>query len=324
MYAPQFWQKRGGIATLLAPVGLFYTMAGRILRRRHTPWKAPVPVICVGNAVIGGAGKTPLALSIGTRLRARGYEMHFLTRGYGGRLAGPVRVNKDYHGTKEVGDESLLLANVAPTWVSRNRAASAKAAVDAGADVLVMDDGLQNQTLAKNLSLLVIDGGYGLGNGKVIPAGPLREPFADALRCVDEVVIVGPDEHGLKKSLLINENVLRTTLVVPPDVVSNFSGRRVAAFAGIGRPSKFFQTLTEIGCEVVTTFEFADHHAYSPDEVMKIVEEANKLNAIPVTTSKDATRLPSLARMMVKVLPIEIAWQNETTLDLMLDRALKF
>ncbi len=322
MRTPEFWQHSGGTSTLLTPAGFIYAMAGRLLRRRHTPWRSPIPVICIGNVVVGGAGKTLLALSIGARLRERGHNVHFLTRGYGGSLKGPVRVNNDYHGAKEVGDEPLLLADVAPTWVSRNRAASAKAAIDEGADVLIMDDGLQNLTLAKNISILAIDGGYGFGNEKIIPAGPLREPIADALKRVDKIVIVGKDRFRVEEKLPTNKAILNATLVVPTEVASNFNGRRVVAFAGIARPAKFFQTLKELNCEVVMTFEFADHHLYSPDKIMKIVEEANKLNATPVTTSKDAARLPPRARLMVEVLPVEVAWQNEAELNLMLDRAL--
>ncbi len=322
MRTPEFWRQRGGVSTLLAPAATLYAMAGRLLRHRQTPWRAPIPVVCVGNVVVGGAGKTPLALSIGARLRSRGSTVHFLSRGYGGRLAGPVRVDSDQHDAHEVGDEPLLLADVAPTWVAHDRAAAAKAAVEAGADVLVMDDGLQNQTLAKTHSLLVIDGGYGFGNGKVMPAGPLREPVADALKRTDEIIIVGPDELGLAAQLQPQVPVLNVSLVVPPAAAAAISDRRVVAFAGIARPQKFLQTLAQVGCEIVSTFEFADHHYYSPEEVMEIVESANRQNATPVTTTKDAVRLPTLARPMVKVLPIEVAWPSEGALDRILDRAL--
>ena len=322
MRAPEFWRRQGGVATLLAPAGKLYAMTGRILRHRRTPWHAPVPVVCVGNVVVGGAGKTPLALSIGARLRARGRAMHFLSRGYGGRLTGPVCVDNARHDAHEVGDEPLLLADVAPTWVAHDRAAAAKAAVDAGADVLVMDDGLQNRTLAKTHSLLVVDGTYGFGNGKVIPAGPLREPIADALERADEVIIVGPDELELEAQLRSRVPVLNVALAVPPNTAADVRGRRVVAFAGIARPQKFLQTLAQVGCEIVKTYEFADHHFYSANEVMEIVESAIRLKATPVTTTKDAARLPKLALPMVKVLPVEVAWPNEGALDGVLDRAL--
>jgi tetraacyldisaccharide 4'-kinase len=322
MRAPGFWHQRGTPSRLLAPFGLLYAIMGRISRGCHKPWTAPVPVLCIGNVVAGGAGKTPIALSIGARLSAQGRAAHFLTRGYGGRLTGPVRVDKDHHDARDVGDEPLLLADVAPTWVARNRAAAAGAAIEAGADVLVMDDGLQHWTLAKTNSFLVVDGEYGFGNEGVIPSGPLRETIADALRRTDEVVIVGPDKLELETRLRQHVTVLNASFVVPSDEAQAWRGRRVVAFAGIARPAKFLQTLVQIGCEIVRTYDFADHHVYSADEVMDIVETANGLKATPVTTAKDVTRLPALARQMVKVLPIEVAWQNERALDRILDRAL--
>ena len=321
MRAPGFWQQKGGLSMALTPIGRAYAMAGRISRLR-TPWRAPIPVVCVGNVVVGGAGKTPLALSIGARLIARGRATHFLTRGYGGRLKGPIRVDKDQHDARDVGDEPLLLADVAPTWVARNRAAAAKAAIDAGADVLVMDDGMQNSTLVKTNTFLVVDGEYGFGNEEIIPAGPLRETVADALKRTNEVVIVGPDELELEIRLQRHVTVLRASFVVPSEDAQALHGRRIVAFAGIARPVKFLKTLAQIGCDVVRTYEFGDHHVFSIDEVMQIVETANGLNATPVTTTKDATRLPSLARPMVTALPIEVAWQDETALDRILDRAL--
>ena len=296
-------------------------MAGRISRLR-TPWQAPIPVVCVGNVVVGGAGKTPLALSIGARLIARGRAMHFLTRGYGGRLKGPIRVDKDQHDARDVGDEPLLLVDVAPTWVSSDRAAAARAAIDAGADVLVMDDGMQNSTLVKTNTFLVVDGEYGFGNEEVFPAGPLRETVADALKRTDEVVIVGADELELDVRLRRHTTVLRASFVVPSEDAQALHGRRIVAFAGIARPVKFLRTLAEIGCEIVRIYEFADHHVFTIDEVMQIVETANELNATPVTTTKDAKRLPPLARPMVTALPIQVAWQDETALDRILDRAL--
>ena len=321
MRAPGFWRQKGGLSMALAPIGRAYAMAGRISRLR-TPWRAPIPVVCVGNVVVGGAGKTPLALSIGARLIARGRATHFLTRGYGGRLKGPIRVDKDQYDVRDVGDEALLLADVAPTWVSGDRAAAARTAIDAGADVLVMDDGMQNSTLVKTNTFLVVDGEYGFGNEEIIPAGPLRETVADALERTNEVVIVGPDESELEIRLRRHVTVLRASFVVPSENAQALRGRRIVAFAGIARPVKFLRTLAQIGCDVVRTYEFADHHVFSIDEVMQIVETANGLDATPVTTTKDAIRLPSLARPMVTALPIEVAWQDEAALNQILDRVL--
>lgn len=323
MRAPEFWQQEGIGSSLLTPISKLYSIGARIWYRRHRPWQAPIPVICIGNVTIGGGGKTPLAMSIGARLSARGHAIHFLTRGYRGRLTGPVLVEKELHTAFDVGDEPLLLAEVAPTWVARDRAASAKAAIKAGAEILVMDDGLQNPTLAKSCSFLVVDGGYGFGNGKTIPAGPLRESLSDVLKRTEDVVIVEPDDFGLEEFFQGKVKISKVAFKASPKVVESMRGSRVVAFAGIARPTKFFQTLDQIDCDVVRTFEFTDHHFYSVDEVMQIVETANRLKAKPVTTTKDSTRLPSMAKMMVHVFPIEVVWQDNNDLDSLLDRALE-
>ncbi len=174
MRAPEFWQSDGALARLLAPLGAAYGLAGRLRRARARPAACGVPVVCIGNLVAGGAGKTPVALAVAGRLQDQGRAVQLLTRGYGGRARGPLRVEPGRQGAAEVGDEALLLAARAPTWVARDRAAGAAAAVAAGAEVLVMDDGFQNPALAKDLSLLVVDGASGFGNGRVMPAGPAR------------------------------------------------------------------------------------------------------------------------------------------------------
>jgi tetraacyldisaccharide-1-P 4'-kinase len=188
---PEFWARRGLLSSLLLPLAWAYA-GGAAARQAWTqPFRASVPVICVGNLVAGGAGKTPVALSLASRLLARGHAVHILSRGYAGSLAGPVQVDRMRHGAAEVGDEPLLLAACAPTWVARDRVAGANAAIAAGAGMLLLDDGLQNPRLAKTLSLLVVDGGSGFGNGRVLPAGPLREKLASGLASADRVVLMG-------------------------------------------------------------------------------------------------------------------------------------
>ena len=192
MRAPEFWRAGGGAAlpAILTPLSWAWAIGGE-LRRWATPTRrVPIPVICVGNLVAGGAGKTPVALALGRRLLAAGSAVHFLTRGYGGRRRGPIQVDPARHGAVDVGDEALLLARIAPTWVARARAAGAVTAARAGAEVVVMDDGHQHPGLAKDLSVVVVDGDYGIGNGRVIPAGPLREPAALGLARADAVILV--------------------------------------------------------------------------------------------------------------------------------------
>ena len=196
MRAPEFWSgKPGVVAALLSPIAALYAATTARRMTRHGQ-KLALPVICCGNATAGGAGKTTVALDLGERLSARGLAPHFLLRGYGGKLKGPARVDPAAHDSRAVGDEALLLAAIAPTWVSADRAAGGAAAERAGAQAIIMDDGLQNPTLEKTLSLLIIDGSYGFGNGRVIPSGPLREPVAAAAARCQAAVLVGEDETG--------------------------------------------------------------------------------------------------------------------------------
>lgn len=318
MRAPEFWhQPESPIAALLAPLGALYDAAGRWRMSLARPVKLARPVICVGNLTAGGAGKTPTALALAAWLHARGRHPHFLTRGYGGEVTGPLRVAPSRHGFREVGDEPLLLATAAPTWLARDRVAGAQAACEAGADLVVMDDGLQNPSLAKDISLVVVDGGYGLGNGRVIPAGPLRETLEHGLARAQAIVLIGEDAFGLGAHLGRRLPVL-TARLVPDEAARALAGKRVLAFAGIGRPEKFFASLRELGCTLVSTMDFADHHAYEPEEITRLVEKAKAEGAVPVTTEKDFVRLPVETRGMVSVLRVSLAWRDEDALERLL------
>jgi tetraacyldisaccharide 4'-kinase len=286
---------------------------------RHS-WRAPVPVICCGNVTVGGAGKTTLAINLGRRLLACGRGVHFLSRGYGGSSHGTHCVAEG-DTAAEVGDEPLLLAQTAPTWTGADRAASARAAVAAGAQVLVLDDGLQNPTLHKDLSLLVIDGATGFGNGRVLPAGPLREPVAaGAARC-QAAVLIGPDLTGASAALPQGMPLLHCRLVHGPEVAV-LASRRVLAFAGIASPEKFFATLAESGAVVAGRVPFRDHHPYTKRELHELLKVAVRLDALPVTTAKDAVRLPPALREHVHVAGIDIVWENPAAVEALLLRLL--
>ena len=283
--------------------------------------KIALPVICCGNATAGGAGKTTVALDLGERLKARGLAAHFLLRGYGGKLKGPARVDLATHDSRAVGDEALLLAAIAPTWVSADRAAGGAAAQAAEAQAIIMDDGLQNPTLEKTLSLLIIDGSYGFGNGRVIPAGPLREPvFAAAARC-QAAVLIGEDETGALAQLPAGLPVLRARLVPGPEAAS-LAGKPVVAFCGIANPRKFFATLQEAGAVLAARHPFADHYPFDDQEIRAILAEAEKLRAIPVTTRKDIVRIPPALRTGIQVVSIALAWDDPAAIEAMLDKAL--
>ncbi len=300
----------GAVPRLLAPLSVL--TAGITARRVARPgWRAPVPVICCGNATVGGAGKTTLALDLARRLVGRGVAVHCLTRGYGGRVGTVLRVKPGVHPASLVGDEPLLLAAEAPTWVGRDRAAAARAAVAAGAAALVMDDGLQNPGLAKDLAFLVVDGAAGFGNGRLLPAGPLREPVVAAAARCRAAVLIGEDRAGTLARLPPGLHVVRATLVAE----EGFAGRRVLAFAGIGRPGKLAETLAAAGAEVAGLRPFPDHHAYAPAELDAVLAEAATLGAEPVTTPKDAVRLPPGYRERVQVSGVKLVWRDEAVLD---------
>jgi len=314
---PEFWARPGLVPDLLQPLAWAYAAAGAARRAWTRPWRAPVPVICVGNLVAGGAGKTPVAIALARHLQAKGRAVHLLSRGYGGSLAGPVAVDRLRHDAGQVGDEALLLAAAAPAWIARDRPAGARAAIAAGAQCLLLDDGLQNPTLAKDLSLLVIDGAYGLGNGRVLPAGPLREPLAAGLAHADAVVLMGEDRAAVT-ARLGSKTVLHARLA--PENAAAFAGCAVVAFAGIGRPAKFFATLEGIGAQIVARHAFSDHHPYGAAELQRLRAEAETAHALLVTTAKDAARLPPEWRAHVEVLAVTAQFADVTLLDGVIDR----
>jgi len=317
--APEFWARRGALSLLLAPLGCLYDVAGAARRTWTRPYRAPVPVICVGNLVAGGTGKTPIVADLARRLTARGIAVHILSRGYGGILPGPVQVDPARHDAAAVGDEPLMLARGAPTWVARDRTAGARAAAAAGAQAIVMDDGLQNPTLAKDLTLVVFDGGYGFGNRRVMPAGPLREGIARGLARADAAVMLSVDQTDAA-TLLGAISTLQAEPLIP---TAEFAGRAFVLFAGIGRPQKFFDHFAKTGARVVAARGFADHHPYSEAELKALADTAQKAGATLMTTEKDWVRLAPSWRTRVQYLPLAVAWRDEAALDRLLDRALK-
>ncbi len=320
MRTPDFWYQPPGLgARLLAPAAALYTAGAALRRGLARPQPAGLPVICVGNLVAGGAGKTPTVIALATLLAERGYRPHIVSRGYGGRLAGPLRVNSARHGADEVGDEPLLLARAAPTWIARDRRLGALAAAAAGAGLVVLDDGLDNATLALDFRLVAIDGEVGFGNGRRLPAGPLRQGIELGLARADLVLLIGADRTGVAQRV---GRPLLPARIAPAAAAPALAGRPVLAFAGIARPAKFFETLRTIGARVIETRAFPDHHRYRPEEIMRLVERAAALGATPVTTEKDLVRLPVEARPMVVAMPIVLAFADEARLLALLDPVL--
>lgn len=318
MRAPEFWNAEAGpaaklLAGLLTPVGVAVDAAARLRRAVTHAYRVPVPVICVGNLVAGGAGKTPVVLALAAMLRARGVEAAIVMRGYGGRLAGPVRVDPGVHDASAVGDEALLATDIATCIVARDRAAGARAAVAGGAGAILLDDGFQNPHVAKDLSLVVVDAGYGFGNCRLVPAGPLRERIADGLARADAVVLIGDDERQLCAQAAASRPVLRATL--EPVGADRFAGAPLVAFAGIGRPAKFFATLRGLGARLVAEHGFPDHHGYRAGELAALRREAVRAGAQLVTTRKDWVRLAPEQRGDIAVLDVELRWRDAAALD---------
>ncbi|MCK5295747.1 MAG: tetraacyldisaccharide 4'-kinase [Alphaproteobacteria bacterium] len=317
MRTPDFWKHRNSlIAKALEPIGWLYAAGGAFRQALIKPEKVSVPVICVGNLTAGGTGKTPICISIAEHLKAKNINVHFLTRGYGGVLF-DVQVDLEKHTSIDVGDEPLLLAETAPVWVDADRVAGAEMAINAGAEAIIMDDGFQNPALEKDLSLVVMDGGYGIGNGKIIPAGPLREPVKTGMKRASAMIIVGNDTKDVYRFAPKGMDIINAEFV-PDEKTLQLAGQRVVAFAGIGRPEKFFNMLESMGCEVLAVHYFADHYPYAPTDIQPILDEAYSLGAIPVTTAKDSVRLPKDQRQQVNVANIKIKWENESALDTLL------
>jgi len=305
MRAPDFWTKDDGLGALLAPFGALYALGSAARQRFARPFRAPVPVFCAGNLTLGGAGKTPTVAALVRELAARGRRPAILSRGYGGTERGPLRVDPAAHDAARVGDEPLLLAGIARVHVGADRAASARQAIADGADVLVMDDGFQNPGLAKDCALVVVDGGVGFGNGYVFPAGPLREPVAAGAARAKACVLIGEDRFGAAASTGLP--VLRADLV--PEA-GDLAGARVLAFAGIGRPAKFFDTLAAIGADIAATRAFDDHHPYTAAEIPALRADADRLGARLATTRKDYVRLPASLRDGIAVLDVNLRFAD--------------
>jgi tetraacyldisaccharide 4'-kinase len=288
--------------------------------------RAGAQTICVGNLVAGGAGKTPVALALARMLIASGRRVAFLSRGYGGaERVEPLLVDANAHTAAIVGDEPLLLAKIAPCWVGTDRVRSARSAVEAGANVLILDDGLQNARLIKDLAFAVIDGETGFGNGLCVPAGPLRAPVAAQLPFVRALIVLGGDEAGLSAiaASAPGKPMIRASLEPDALAAAPLIGREVVAFAGIARPAKFYATLRRVGAQIVMTRDFADHHVYRPREIEALIEEAGRRGALLATTEKDAVRLGQRHARAVMTLPVTLRFEEPAAVQRILRQALR-
>lgn len=328
MRAPAFWDAPPGQsdwrAVLLGPLSWVYARA-TAARVARPGYRAGVPVISVGNLTAGGAGKTPTVIAVLERLAVRGMAAHVVTRGYGGRLAGPVRVAAGMTAA-DVGDEPLLLSAFAPVWVARDRPSGLRAAEGAGAPAIVLDDAHQTAGLTRDLSIVVVDAGQGFGNGRVIPAGPLREPVTAGLARADLVLAIGDavaqDLLQVKWGAALQGLPVITGRMEPLPTGMDWGGQPVVAFAGIARPEKLFTTLRALGADLRATHALDDHQPLSEALLARLVREARAADAQLVTTEKDAVRLPAAYRSEVVALPVRLRIDDHGVLDAVLDRIL--
>lgn len=309
MKTPKFWYKKSGTrALMLTPIGQLYRTAGLLRHAFSKPYKAGVPVICVGNIVAGGAGKTPTAITLARLLIQKGGRPIFVTRGYGGNEKGPLRVDLKLHTSRNVGDESILLAQIAPCWIGRNRAEAIRMAEKENPTHIILDDGLQNPKVLPDVNLLVVDGAVGFGNRLLIPAGPLRETLHDAFSRIAAIVMIGQDEQRVTTCLGKPVLSARMKPLLAGDLTK---GTPVLAFAGIGRPEKFYASCREAGLNVVETRDFADHHLFSGEDLRDLSTTAQKKELKLVTTTKDWVRLPDPFRRHVGILDVQLVFEDE-------------
>ena len=326
MRAPRFWLKPRPtlLARLAQPVGWAYGRA-TARRMREEGERAGAPTICVGNFVAGGAGKTPAALALARIMIADGRRVAFLSRGYGGaERVEPLLVNPNAHSAAIVGDEPLLLAKLAPCWVGADRARSARSAIQAGANALVLDDGLQNAGLVKDLAFAVVDGETGFGNGLCVPAGPLRAPVSAQAPFVRALIVLGGEDAAVARiaGMAPGKPIIRASLEPDALAAAPLIGREVVAFAGIARPEKFYATLRRVGAQIVMTRDFADHHPYAPREIEALIGEANRRGALLATTEKDLVRLGARHARAVMTLPVTLRFEEPKVVQRMLRQAL--
>jgi tetraacyldisaccharide 4'-kinase len=317
--APKFWHdNESNLVKILEPLSRVYSVISNTYANSIISEKISVPVICAGGIVLGGSGKTPTAGLVCNILKEHGYNPHILTSGYGGYLKNVIKVDPMLHSYLQVGDEALIHADVASTWIGKNKFNTGKAAISAGADVLIMDDGLQNNVIQKDCKILVIDSLQGFGNCHTFPAGPLRESINSGVEKADIALIIGQKKLTLENQITAIKKdipICYATVVVDPVVIEN---NRVIGFCGLGYPQKFKATLIDIGYELVDFIDFSDHHRYTITELQKLIGAAKSVDASLVTTMKDYIKIPVVFKTNISVITMHLEPTDTNFKDLLL------
>ena len=309
--APKFWytKKDTYLSNALYPLSLIFRLGTKIRYVISKKKKANLPIICIGNIVVGGAGKTPVALKIGKMLKQGGYNPHFVSKGYGGIETNNTLI-QSWHSPKSVGDESLLLSEVSSTWIGLNRNKSFELAKDNGADCIIMDDGFQNPTLQKDFSIIVVNSEQGFGNKRVIPSGPLRESITRGISRTNLVITIGEIKESIKSKIPKHIPIIKGLFKINNEQ-KIFKGQKITAFAGIAFPEKFFNSLRNQKAKIVREISYPDHHIFDENDLLNLAEIANKNQSILVTTKKDFVRIPKSYRSLVNTLDGEIEFEDE-------------
>ena len=314
---PHFWTELSWQSVILFPVSYIWRFGHYAQQKILNTEETEIPVICVGNLTVGGSGKTPVVITLCRFLSGIGKSTSILTRGFGGKEKGPIFVSTNLHQSLDVGDEPLMMAHSLDVCVSRNRPLGANHILDKKKyDCIVMDDGLQNPTLKKDLNIAVFDGKFGIGNGFLLPAGPMRQKLEVGIQNIDLVIFNGKDETGLGQKIPPHIPIFTGELQPDEEIVEKMKNRRVYGFAGIGNPSRFFKTLNNIGADLVGEAHFADHHPYTDADLTQLYEEAMQSGAELVTTQKDWMRLPTDWRDRVLTVPVRIHFSADDTIKI--------
>tara|TARA_B100002052_G_C15863093_1_gene591066 strand:+ start:907 stop:1884 length:978 start_codon:yes stop_codon:yes gene_type:complete len=315
MKTPKFWYSKNSIISILLRPISFLWVLGSILRKKKSYNFNNIKIIKVGNVVAGGSGKTPTVVSIVKKLANSKYQVHVISRGYKGSIKKSTLVNTDIHSYKEVGDESIILSKIAPTWIGNNRIESIKNAQKMGAKIVVLDDGIQDTSIKGDLNLLVFNGLQGLGNGKIIPAGPLREKLSDSIKKCHLSIIIDEDINNIANKLNNLLPIIKAKINIESEYLNNFKNKNVVAFCGLGFPEKFFKTIKEIGCNIRYKKSFPDHYQYKEKDLKELIDIAIKYNSLLITTEKDHIKILKKYRNRIYYFPITVDFINDKIIN---------
>ena len=319
MITPNFWHKKESLLSKsLFPISQIWKICAYLKYKFSHSRTMQIPVIKVGNVVAGGAGKTPTAISIAKRLINLKMNVNLISKGYKGSIRTTTRVDNLLHKFNEVGDEALLLSKTAPTWIGKDRISSIKAALNEGAEIVILDDGLQDHGIKGDLNILVFNGSQGIGNGHIMPAGPLREPLSWALKNTHLAIIIEKDKNGIKEILPNNLPILEAKILIDSSVQKKLHNKSVLAFCGIGYPQKFYDFLKQMGCHISSWKPFPDHYIYSEKNIQNLINESINLDALLVTTQKDYIKIAKKYQNKIFSFPIDMKFSDYATLDSML------